>query len=155
MPPLAILPTVDDHAAWARAWTIVRDAWRCTEDLADELGLERTTVSQYCSGARHGEWHYWLKALLRTGRRRPPSAVAEVIVRLAHLFLDVRGTWIPEPAAAAELGTVAEEGADVTIAVGELLAAARRGAPAMEIEAIGQRVVHEAVELAGAARRSA
>lgn len=154
MPPLAIPSTDDDRAAWARAWSIARDAWRCTEDLADELGLERNTVSQYCSGARHGEWHYLLRALLRTGRRRPLH-VPELVARLAHLLLDARGTWIPEPEASRPLRSVLEVSADLTVATGDLLAAVRRSASPLEIEAIGQEVVRLAVELAAAARRSA
>jgi hypothetical protein len=154
MPPLAILPTSDDHATWARCWAIARGAWRRTEDLADELGLDRTTIAQYCSGARHGEWNALLQALLRTGRERP-HRVQEVVAELALHLLDARGTWIPERAGAAGLGTVAEEAGDVTIAIGELLAAARRGAGEAELAALGQEVVRQAVEVAAAARRSA
>lgn len=153
MPPAAIPPTRNDHATWARLWSLARSAWRTTEGLADRLGLARTTVSEYCSGARHGDWHVLIRAL-RESAREHPEEISRLVEALAYEVLDARGTWLP-PVDTAHLGSAAEEAGDVTIAAGRLLEAHRRGVSDEAMRALIRDLQRETAEVCAVARGGA
>lgn len=152
MPPAAISETKADRQSWADLWAAANDPWERTQDLADVLGVCRSAVQQYTSGARGGPWPS-LRAALRATARRHPRAVPGLVQALARILLDARGTWVPDVDAGDLLG-VHEEVADVTVACGRLLSAAREGASQAVIEHLTRELVREATE-AGAAAREA
>lgn len=154
MPPAAIPPTRNDHASWARLWSLARGAWggRATAVLAERLGIARTTLAEYCSGARHGDWNALIRAL-RISAQENPDEVPALVGALVGELLDAEGTWLPDRAAQ-DLGDLTDEVADVTIASARLVQAARRGASPEELDALARELVREAHE-AGAVARSA
>jgi hypothetical protein len=142
--------TPADRAAWARLWDIVRTPWERTAELAEFLGVGRTTIVEWSPGGRHegaGPWCLIRLALRRTARKYP-AAVPVLVARLAEELLDVRGRWVPEDAE--PVGPYADESADVTVAHGELTAAIRRG-DRVAVLAAARRLVEEAEEAARAA----
>jgi hypothetical protein len=59
--------TAADRAAWARLWDRTREPWERTAELADFLGVGRTTVVEWCPGGRHAGNGPW--SLLRLALR--------------------------------------------------------------------------------------
>lgn len=143
--------TPRDRDAWARLWGLAREPWDRTEDLSTFLGVARSAVAQWCSGAERGSWPALRTALRETGRRFP-EAVPRIIESLASELFDARGTWIPEGSGS---GSWHEEGSEAVTAIGDLHRTMRDGNPD-QIEEAGHaamREVHQAVTVAfGVAR---
>jgi hypothetical protein len=114
-------------------------------DLARVIGVDPSAVSRYLSGERQIELHVVLGAL-RTLLRRHPHRTAEVMQLIGDRLLDQQGEW-KAVEAPKDLGDVASESMDVTIAQAELLRAAQSG-DADRIARAVQRLQQETRELA-------
>lgn len=147
----AIENTDTDRSALAEIWTALLGEWPRARDLADLLGVHRTLLHHWCSGARTPTWAATRAGLRLTAARHPSSTPRLMRVVAAHV-LDVEGDWIPE-IDTGDLAGVTDEIGDVTVACGALLAAVRRGASSQEIESMTHTLVREAHEAAAAARR--
>lgn len=146
------IPETDaDRALLRRLLARAADPWSRIEDLGAVLGLDRSTVSKYISGARGVAWHVVVAALRRTARRHP-EAVPGIVEALAAEVLDARGRWVPE--SDEPTGSFLDESTDVTVAQGELAQAVRSGRPEIVRER-ARALVREAEEAARAAVRAA
>lgn len=149
--PLQHAETPADRDAWARLWGFVRDPWERDADLAEFLGVGRSTIVEWSPGGRnvgHGPWSLLRLALRRTARRYPAS-VPSLVQALARELLDAEGRWVPE-AAAATVGPYAEESADVVDSLAELRGEVRSG-DRDRIVAAARKLVEQAEEAARAA----
>jgi transcriptional regulator with XRE-family HTH domain len=144
-----IPPSSTDLAATQRLLEIALDlADDRKGELARVIGVDPSAVTRYLSGERQIELHVLLGAL-RTLLRRKPHRTAEVVQEVADRFLDQQGEW-KAVEAPKDLGDVATESMDVTIAQGELLRAAQSG-DADRIARAVQRLQQETRELAAVA----
>lgn len=146
MPP-SIPETDEDRALLRRLLARAADPWSRLEDLAAVLGLARSAVSQYLSGARGVGWHVVVGALRRTARRYP-AAVPGLVEALAAELLDARGRWVPEEDGPP--GEWTKESGDVTVAHGRLAEAVREGTRSV-VSLRAREFVREAEEAARAA----
>jgi hypothetical protein len=144
----AISDTPADREAAAAIWTAVLAPWRRAADLAECLGVDRSLVHHYASGARSASWAA-LRGALRSTAARHPEGVSALVQAVARELLDVRGTWIPECDGAQM--DVGDELDDVTIAHADLVRAIRRQAPREEIERLAGGLQREANEAGAAA----
>ena len=149
--------TPADRAAWARLWDAVAGPWDRLADLAEFLGVGRTTVQEWLPEGRNagsGTWPLLRKALRRTARKHP-AAVPELVRLLASELLDVEGRWVPAARPESDLDW-SEESDDVDIARGDLARAMRDPiAPPTLIERAADDFEREASEAAKAARQAA
>ncbi len=154
--PPAVPSVEGDRESWARLWAIALRAWPRAQDLADLLGVGRTTVESWASGARHGAWSGLREALRETARdlaRRDPARVSRLVEELISEVLDQRGRWIP--AGDEELGerVWADESEDVHVAHGDLARAVRAGDEAA-VERLARELPRELEEAIEAARQA-
>ena len=139
--------TDEDRAVLRRLLARAADPWSRIEDLAGSLGVARSAVSQYLSGARGVGWHVVVGALRRTARRHP-EAVAGLVEALALELIDVRGRWVPDEEG--PTGSWTEEAADVVVAIGDVHRAVERGY-AVAVTRLARLLEREAREAARAA----
>lgn len=151
MPPRAIDETPDHHALLRRLLALAADPWARLDDLAASLGVARSALSQWISGARGVGWVAVVEALRRTARRHP-EAVSMLVEALAGELLDVRGRWIPETDE--DVGDWSEESADVVVTLGKITEA-KRAKDDKKAESLSRTLVVEAEQAARAARVSA
>ena len=143
--------TPADRAAWARLWDLVSAPWERLADLAEFLGVGRTTVISWGPGGDTpgaGPWCLLRIALRRTARRYP-EAVPSLVEGLAGELLDVRGRWTPETTHV--VGSWRDESDDVLDAHAALVRLVRSGAPHAQVVAAARELVVQAEELAQAA----
>jgi transcriptional regulator with XRE-family HTH domain len=138
-----------DRASWARLWAAVRTPWERTEDLARLLGVARSAVAQWATGTHRGPWSL-LRAALRETARRHPQAISGLVEALAGELLDARGRWVPETDD--DVGEWSDESADVTVTLGELHSAVRKGDGA-KVREFSRALVVEAEQAGRAAAR--
>jgi hypothetical protein len=149
--------TPADRAAWARLWDAVAGPWDRLADLAEFLGVGRTTVQEWLPEGRNagsGTWPLLRKALRRTARKHP-DAVPELVRLLASELLDVEGRWVPAARPESDLDW-SDEADDVDVARGDLTRAMRDAvAGPTLIETLADRLERETHEAAEAARQQA
>jgi transcriptional regulator with XRE-family HTH domain len=121
------------------------------ERVSSILGIDRSALSRYLSGARALGWHV-VVAALRSVARRYPEAASRIVETIAVRLLDLRGTWVPDPDPDGEERTLEEESDEVVETIGRVVAARRSG---MDLEVVSRELVRSAVSLVGAARRRA
>lgn len=152
MPPAVLTEQPEDAAALRRLLAAAVDPWASQDELARVLGVARSAISQWLSGARAVAWHV-VRASLRRTARRHPEAVPAMVACLAYEVLDAHGRWVPEEQL--ELLDFADSSGRVTVAHARLLEAVAGGDA--ELVARCRRQFIEASEAcaAAAARRCA
>lgn len=125
MPAAVLTEQPADLASLRRLLAAALDAWPSQEALAGVLGVHRTAVSTWVSGARGVAWHV-VRATLRRTATRHPDQVPQLVSALAVEFLDAHGRWVPEEQL--DLLDFGDASRRVTVAHAALLEAVDRGA---------------------------
>lgn len=133
----------EDKASLRHLLELAAGEWPRLDDIAERLGVARSTVSMWLSGDRSTPWAAVRGALRRTARRYP-LVVPRLVEALAAELLDAKGRWIPAGEGGGS-GSWERESSEQASAMGDLHRAMRDG-DAEQIEAAAHDALRETQE---------